>query len=236
MYFRSSHHLYFIFLSRVKINSINWPAPNIWVFIAQLVEHCSANAEAMGSNPVEALKFFSGLNLQLLKLRLQLRWSNLYFICISAVHIIFISNYLCLPHNPKYDKYKDGLQGSAYMYDTEYQIDQYSGVPFKRNLQDHDAPCVVCFVKSRGSVLMMPARNDCPSGWTEEYHGYLMTEHHGYKHSRDFVCVVGDPKYASSTHANNNGALLYPVEGVCGSLPCLPYVGGRKWTYAVCTR
>ena len=50
-------------------------APNIWVFIAQLVEHCSANAEAMGSNPVEAQKFFfffffSGLNLQLLKLRL----------------------------------------------------------------------------------------------------------------------------------------------------------------------
>ena len=70
LYFRSSHHLHSIFLSRVKINSINWPAPNIWVFIAQLVEHCSANAEAMGSNPVEAQKFFSGLNLQLLKLRL----------------------------------------------------------------------------------------------------------------------------------------------------------------------
>ena len=58
LYFRSSHHPYSIFLSRVKMNSINWPAPNIWVFIAQLVEHCSANAEAMGSNPVEALKFF----------------------------------------------------------------------------------------------------------------------------------------------------------------------------------
>ena len=70
LYFRSSHHHYSIFLSRVKMNSINWPAPNVWVFIAQLVEHCSANAEAMGSNPVEALKFFSGLNLQLLKLRL----------------------------------------------------------------------------------------------------------------------------------------------------------------------
>ena len=62
LYFRSSHHLYFIFLSRVKIDTINWPAPNIWVFIAQLVEHCSANAEAMGSNPVETLKkFFFGL-------------------------------------------------------------------------------------------------------------------------------------------------------------------------------
>ena len=66
LYFRSSHHLYSIFLSRVKMNSINWPAPNMWVFIAQSVEHCSANAEAMGSNPVEALKFFSGLNLHLI--------------------------------------------------------------------------------------------------------------------------------------------------------------------------
>ena len=37
------------------MNSINWPAPSIWVFIAPLVEHCSANAEAMGLNPVEAL-------------------------------------------------------------------------------------------------------------------------------------------------------------------------------------
>ena len=27
------------------------PAPNIWVFIAPLLEHCSSNAEAVGSNP-----------------------------------------------------------------------------------------------------------------------------------------------------------------------------------------
>ena len=43
------------------MNSINWPASSVWVFIAQLGEHCSANAEATGSNPVEAPKiFFSG--------------------------------------------------------------------------------------------------------------------------------------------------------------------------------
>ena len=30
------------------------PAPIVWVFIAQLVEHCSAKAEAMGSTLVEA--------------------------------------------------------------------------------------------------------------------------------------------------------------------------------------
>ena len=80
------------------------------------------------------------------------------------------ANYLCLPQNPKYDKYKNGHQSSGYVYGAEYEVSDHNGDPFKRNLHDHDAPCVVCFVKSRGSMLMMPARNDCPSGWTEEYH------------------------------------------------------------------
>ena len=145
-------------------------------------------------------------------------------------------SYLCLPHNPKYDKYKNGHQSAGYVYGTEYQVGDYNGDPFKRNLHDHDAPCVVCFVKSRGSMLMMPARNDCPSGWTEEYHGYLMTSYHNHKHSSDFVCVDGDPEYVPGSHADKNGALLYAVEGVCGSLPCLPYVSGRELTCAVCTK
>lgn len=67
-------------LSRVEMNSINWSAPNIWVFIAHLVEHCSANAEATGSNPVEALKIFLGLKFAIaFKLQVQLRWAHLHF-------------------------------------------------------------------------------------------------------------------------------------------------------------
>ena len=146
------------------------------------------------------------------------------------------ANYLCLPHNPKYDKYTDGHQNSGYMYSTEYEVSDRNGNPFERNLQDHEAPCVVCFVKSRGSMLMMPARNDCPSRWTEEYHGYLMTSYHGHKHSTDFICVDGDSEFVPGSHANKDGALLYPVEGVCSSLPCLPYVNGRELTCAVCTK
>ena len=146
------------------------------------------------------------------------------------------TNYLCLPHSPKYDKYKDGHQQAGYVHGTEYQVNDYNGDPFKRNLHDHDAPCVVCFVKLRGSMLMMPARNDCPSGWTEEYHGYLMTNRYNRKHSSDFICVDGDPEYVPGSHANKDGALLYAVEGVCGSLPCLPYVSGRELTCAVCTK
>ena len=119
LYFRSSHHLYFIFLSRVKINSINWPAPNIWVFIAQLVEHCSANAETMGSNPVEAPKFFSGLNLQLLKLRLQLRWYNIFSASTSSPSVRCESHYIRARENEvreripvPHDNYLDSIISS----------------------------------------------------------------------------------------------------------------------------
>ena len=34
---------------------MKWPVLQVWVFIVQLVEHCSAKAEAMGLNPNEAL-------------------------------------------------------------------------------------------------------------------------------------------------------------------------------------
>ncbi|XP_067027878.1 short-chain collagen C4-like [Acropora muricata] len=146
------------------------------------------------------------------------------------------SNYLCLPRNPKYDKYQNGHQYAGNVYGAEYQVIQYNGNPFDNNLHDSDAPCAVCFVKSRGSMLMMPARNDCPSGWTEEYHGYLMTAYNGDKHSSEFICVDGNPEYIRGSKQNKDGALLYPVEGVCGSLPCGPYVAGREFTCAVCTK
>ena len=145
-------------------------------------------------------------------------------------------NYLCLPNTPKYDRYSDGAQTVGYVYGTEYEVVSYSGYPLRRNLHDHEAPCVVCYVKSRGSMLMMPARNDCPSGWTKEYQGYLMTSYHGHKNQKDFVCVDKDPEYVPGSHKDMDGALLYHVEGQCGSLPCLPYVQYRELTCAVCTK
>ena len=73
---------------------MSWPAPSTWVFIAQLGEHCSANAEASGSNPVEAPKnVFSGYFRNCLNCD-SLRWSHTHFICIPAVHIISFSETL----------------------------------------------------------------------------------------------------------------------------------------------
>ena len=55
------------FLSGVKMNSINWSAPNICVFIAQLVEHCSATQRQWVRIPLKPWKFFRA------KIQLQLR-------------------------------------------------------------------------------------------------------------------------------------------------------------------
>ena len=72
------------------MNSINWPASSVWVFIAQLGEHCSANAEATGSNPVEAPKiFFSGYFRNCLNCD-SLGWSHTHFINIFNTNDVFL--------------------------------------------------------------------------------------------------------------------------------------------------
>ena len=53
---------------------------------------------------------------------------------------------------------------------------------FLKSLHDHDAPCAVCYIESRGSH----------SGWTLEYKGYLMSAHHGHKGRTQFICVDGN--------------------------------------------
>ena len=68
------------------MNSANWPACHCMGFIAQMVEHCGANAEATGSNPVEAPKNFFRATSQLLKLR---------FNCEGHILISFEIIYVC---------------------------------------------------------------------------------------------------------------------------------------------
>ena len=51
------------------MNSINWPALSVWVFIAQLIEHCSANAEATVRIPLKPRKTFLRDTSKLVKLR-----------------------------------------------------------------------------------------------------------------------------------------------------------------------
>ena len=95
------------------------------------------------------------------------------------------SNRLCLPKVPKYSSYQPGVQGNSPLHGSEYEL--YKGSPLP-NVYHHNVPCAVCYVSTRSVVYVVPARDDCPSGWTLEYKGYLMTEY--YSHYRTFNLLV----------------------------------------------
>ena len=81
------------------------------------------------------------------------------------------ANYLCMPKVPEYSptlRYRGGTQGHAHVCGSEYE----------RSLQgvhNHNVSCAVCRVSTRSTVLMIPAKATCPSSWTREYYGYIMT-------------------------------------------------------------
>ncbi|KAI8489333.1 hypothetical protein Bbelb_330720 [Branchiostoma belcheri] len=147
------------------------------------------------------------------------------------------SNYQCLPADPEWGAYIDGVQGSkSYMYGAEYEINPNAPAYDRATLHDRDVPCAVCYSLSRRSQLMIPARTTCPDGWTREYGGYLMAAYHGHAARSVFVCMDGEPEVLPGGERDQNGALFYLVEARCGALPCPPYVEGRELPCVVCTK
>jgi len=82
---------------------------------------------------------------------------------------------------------------------------------------------------------MIPARSQCPNGWTTEYAGYLVSELHSDRKRSSYVCLDEAPEVAVGGTAQNH-ALFYPVEVQCGSLPCSLYASGRQLTCIVCSK
>jgi len=146
------------------------------------------------------------------------------------------TNYVCLTNNPIYDKYQSGWQvRTGAMYGTEYET-SFPGFT-RDSLDNHEALCAVCYVRSRGSQVMIPGTNKCPSGWTREYYGYLMTSHYTHPHPSEFVCVDLDAEGVPGSQNSTNGAMLYVVQGDCRhALPCKPYIHGYELTCVVCTK
>ena len=139
----------------------------------------------------------------------------------------------CLPLDPNYLRSQPGSQDSAFMYGAEYQGTN-GLVP---NTHDTDVPCAVCYVSTRTALYMIPAKYTCPTGWTTEYYGYLMTERSTNVHYRSqFLCVDSTMGTVIGSIYDHNGALFSLVEGRCGSLPCPPYEQTRELTCAVCTK
>ena len=119
------------------------------------------------------------------------------------------------------------------LYGAEYQ----TGPP---NICDHNVSCAVCYASTRVAVTMIPAKTQCPSTWTLEYSGYLMSVYRGSSsnpHYRTmFVYVDKNPDSIPGSAPSVDGALFYHTEAACTGMPCLPYNPQKELTCAVCTK
>lgn len=75
--------------------------------------------------------------------------------------------------------------------------------------------------------LVIPGRNRCVSGWTEQYHGYLSANLVGHPQATTYVCVDENVELMDAGANDVNGFLMYGVRGHCGSLKCPPYIEGK---------
>ncbi len=147
------------------------------------------------------------------------------------------ANYLCMPNDPEYSsslRYQGGVRDHAYIDGAEYDF------PLQ-GAHNYNIPCAVCYVSTRQTMIMIPAKASCPSSWTREYYGYIMTEYRG-RHNDDirgrtmFECVDGDQEALSGSQSNTDGAILHHVEAACNGFPCPPYDPEKELNCVVCTK
>ena len=104
------------------------------------------------------------------------------------------------------------------------------------NLHNHNVPCAVCLATTRVAVVMIPAKLTCPTGWTKEYNGYLMSAYYSHESASTFECIDHDAEAVPGTEANTDGGMFLHVEAVCNyGLPCDPYDPEKELTCVVCT-
>ena len=81
---------------------------------------------------------------------------------------------LCLPLDPDCIDAPRSTSATRFssLHGAEYQT--HNGP--HHNLFNQNVPCAVCYTSTRAAMIMVPAKTQCPSSWTREYYGYLMTE------------------------------------------------------------
>ena len=147
------------------------------------------------------------------------------------------ANHLCMPDDPEHLQYGNGVQGHSTLYGLEYR--PHSPYPLSsqplRHVHDHNVPCAVCYTATRDTVVMIPANLHCPTHWTVEYTGYLMSAH--YRNQRStYECVDKDPESVPGLDGSSGTSLFYHVEPNCAGLSCPPYDAQKELTCVVCSR
>ena len=144
------------------------------------------------------------------------------------------SNYLCLSESPVFMENEAGIEDGARarVYGVEYTK--------TFGMSNDEAPCAVCQSRRKAS-LMIPATNQCLSGWTTEYAGFLVASNAVNQKRTEFVCLDGHFEHtlhsdSSDNKAEGKASRFVQAEAKCGALPCRPYINNADLLCVVCSR
>ncbi|CAC5425199.1 unnamed protein product [Mytilus coruscus] len=137
---------------------------------------------------------------------------------------------VCLPLDPDFNETSGGDYAS--MHGAEFE-----SYFFASNSAHQDVPCAVCRVKQASSVIMIPGKNRCYTGWNIEYNGYLSTNAYNEHGASSYICIDIQPEYVTGGSTwKHDGKLFYEVVAKCGSLHCPPYHNNYPMTCVVCSK
>ena len=142
------------------------------------------------------------------------------------------ANYICMPEDPEYYSSGKPATYAGLIYGSEYE----TWASPLANLANHNVPCAVCYAE-QNAMIMVPGKITCPSQWTYEYNGYLMSAYYAHPSPKNFVCVDKDAKGVRGEARNTDGAFFAHTRiGNCLGLDCPPYDTKKDLACVVCTR
>ena len=146
------------------------------------------------------------------------------------------ANSICVisGNSQTYLDYNDGQQSAAQLHAVKLVTSGY-GIQTMQGAHNRILPCSLCFLDNQYSVITIPARTECPSGWQVKYQGYLFAAYYSHQ-KNDWRCIDKQPDSVRSYRSDQ--ADLYPVEIECGSISCRSksrYVQNREIACIVCS-
>lgn len=144
------------------------------------------------------------------------------------------ANYQCLPTSPVYDAFN--TSANANRAGISVATLATDGSVLASNLNEKIIQCSMCQTITANTVTMLIGNNTCPSSWTTEYTGYLVSEQEtSGRTGKGYACLKENPDLIDNSSGKTNTATVNLVEHECGALPCGTYTNYQEVACIVCS-
>ena len=146
------------------------------------------------------------------------------------------SSQLCMPLEEAHEtNLPQTTKVLAELYRTEYRSSGALAEFTAQDVDNKEVPCAVCATPGH-ATLMVPAWHECPTGWTEQYDGWLMAEKQSSLHTSEWICVDHQPQALNNSDpaAQTDSNTLYAAE--LRAPPRNTYTQFYEVACAVCTK